>query len=351
MVALPDRRPRARRAADHARGRSCTSSTDPRARAHAGRRSSALAELPLILADASYGTRGPHAPPARRAGAARRRHHRAADRRRGHRGRARARRRGLGDTIARARILLAMGRRVSKRLGWVPFADPITTRSRSSRARNAPLSPASREFLELGAERLAALAAAAARPSRRASGRRADVSRGAAPRCRRAGAAAARRRALRVDAVEHAEQRGRAAGNQTARSSSSIAATTFSASSSGARRAAGRRGTSPACGPSRGRAGRSRSRPGRRSSARRRCRSARGAAPRRTSAARPSSRRRPRPAGTSAAPAPRGDDDDVAAVAPSSRCGRPKWTVRSVPCQLTSLICSCCSSDWSRYGP
>ena len=35
----------------------------------------------------------------------------------------------------------------------------------------------------------------------------------------------------------------------------------------------------------------------------------------------------------------------------SSRCGRPKWTVRSVPCQLTSLIRSWSSSDWWRYGP
>ena len=35
--------------------------------------------------------------------------------------------RGLGDTIVSRGILLAMGKRVSKRLGWVPFADPFYT--------------------------------------------------------------------------------------------------------------------------------------------------------------------------------------------------------------------------------
>ena len=43
--------------------------------------------------------------------------------------------RGLGDTIVSRGILLAMGRRVSKRLGWVPFDEPVLRRpSRSSRA-------------------------------------------------------------------------------------------------------------------------------------------------------------------------------------------------------------------------
>ena len=47
--------------------------------------------------------------------------------------------RGLGDTIVSRGILLAMGRRVSKRLGWVPFAEPFyTTFAFVSRA-NAPL--------------------------------------------------------------------------------------------------------------------------------------------------------------------------------------------------------------------
>jgi len=62
--------------------------------------------------------------------------------------------RGLGDTIVSRGILLAMGRRVSKRLGWVPFDEPFyTTFAFVSRA-NAPLSPASREFLGLAREGL-----------------------------------------------------------------------------------------------------------------------------------------------------------------------------------------------------
>jgi DNA-binding transcriptional LysR family regulator len=66
--------------------------------------------------------------------------------------------RGLGDTIVSRGILLAMGRRVSKRLGWVPFDEPFyTTFAFISRA-NAPLSPASREFLGLAREGLAELA-------------------------------------------------------------------------------------------------------------------------------------------------------------------------------------------------
>ncbi len=66
--------------------------------------------------------------------------------------------RGLGDTIVSRGILLAMGRRVSKRLGWVPFDEPFyTTFAFVSRA-NAPLSPASREFLGLARDGLAELA-------------------------------------------------------------------------------------------------------------------------------------------------------------------------------------------------
>jgi DNA-binding transcriptional LysR family regulator len=68
--------------------------------------------------------------------------------------------RGLGDTIVSRGILLAMGKRVSKRLGWVPFADPFFTTFAFVARANAPLSPASREFLSLARERLAALAQA-----------------------------------------------------------------------------------------------------------------------------------------------------------------------------------------------
>jgi hypothetical protein len=55
-------------------------------------------------------------------------------------------------------ILLAMGRRVSKRLGWVPFDEPFYTTFAFVARANAPLSPASREFLGLARERLADLA-------------------------------------------------------------------------------------------------------------------------------------------------------------------------------------------------
>jgi DNA-binding transcriptional LysR family regulator len=66
--------------------------------------------------------------------------------------------RGLGDTIVARGILLAMGRRVPKRLGWVPFDEPIYDTFAFIARTNAPLSPASREFLALARERLSALA-------------------------------------------------------------------------------------------------------------------------------------------------------------------------------------------------
>ena len=68
--------------------------------------------------------------------------------------------RGLGDTIVARGILLAMGRRVPKRLGWVPFDEPIYDTFAFIARTNAPLSPASREFLSLARERLSALAKA-----------------------------------------------------------------------------------------------------------------------------------------------------------------------------------------------
>jgi DNA-binding transcriptional LysR family regulator len=66
--------------------------------------------------------------------------------------------RGLGDTIVARGILLAMGKRVSKRLGWVPFDEPIYDTFAFIARTNAPLSPASREFLSLARERLSELA-------------------------------------------------------------------------------------------------------------------------------------------------------------------------------------------------
>jgi DNA-binding transcriptional LysR family regulator len=80
--------------------------------------------------------------------------------------------RGLGDTIVARGILLAMGRRVPKRLGWVPFDEPIYDTFAFIARTNAPLSPASREFLSLARERLSELAKALRTepPRRRAPG-------------------------------------------------------------------------------------------------------------------------------------------------------------------------------------
>jgi DNA-binding transcriptional LysR family regulator len=68
--------------------------------------------------------------------------------------------RGLGDTIVARGILLALGSRVPKRLGWVPFDEPIYDTFAFIARSNAPLSPASREFLSLAREHLSALAQA-----------------------------------------------------------------------------------------------------------------------------------------------------------------------------------------------
>jgi DNA-binding transcriptional LysR family regulator len=64
---------------------------------------------------------------------------------------------GLGDTIVARAMLLALGRRVPRRLGWVPFETPIYDEFAFIARRGARLSPASREFLRLAQERLAAL--------------------------------------------------------------------------------------------------------------------------------------------------------------------------------------------------
>jgi DNA-binding transcriptional LysR family regulator len=66
--------------------------------------------------------------------------------------------RGVGDTIVARGMLLALGRRVPKRLGWVPFAEPIYDQFAFISRHGARLSPASREFLRLAQERLATLA-------------------------------------------------------------------------------------------------------------------------------------------------------------------------------------------------
>lgn len=67
--------------------------------------------------------------------------------------------RGLGDTLVSRGIIHSMGRRMPKRLGWVPFAEPVYDTFAFIQRRDARISPASREFLALAEARLRALAA------------------------------------------------------------------------------------------------------------------------------------------------------------------------------------------------
>jgi DNA-binding transcriptional LysR family regulator len=66
--------------------------------------------------------------------------------------------RGLGDTLVSRGILLSLGRRVPKKLGWVPFADPIYDTFAFINRRGARLSPAAREFMSLAEDRMQAMA-------------------------------------------------------------------------------------------------------------------------------------------------------------------------------------------------
>ena len=66
--------------------------------------------------------------------------------------------RGLGDVLIARGILLSLGRRVPKKLGWVPFADPIYDTFAFINRRGARLSPAAREFMALAEERMQGLA-------------------------------------------------------------------------------------------------------------------------------------------------------------------------------------------------
>jgi DNA-binding transcriptional LysR family regulator len=65
---------------------------------------------------------------------------------------------GLGDTLIARGILLSLGRRVPKRLGWVPFADPIYDTFAFINRRGARLSPAAREFMAVAEDRMTAMA-------------------------------------------------------------------------------------------------------------------------------------------------------------------------------------------------
>lgn len=55
--------------------------------------------------------------------------------------------RGFGDTLVSRGVISSMGRRMPKRLGWVPFADPVYDTFAFVQRTGARLSPASREFL------------------------------------------------------------------------------------------------------------------------------------------------------------------------------------------------------------
>jgi DNA-binding transcriptional LysR family regulator len=134
----------------------------------------ALAEAPLILPDASWGTEDPTrrqlAELAQRVGVSIQPQIDVED----IEAALELAVRGLGDTIVARGILLALGSRVPKRLGWVPFDEPIYDTFAFIARSNAPLSPASREFLSLAREHLSALAKALRTdpPRRRAAGGR-----------------------------------------------------------------------------------------------------------------------------------------------------------------------------------
>jgi DNA-binding transcriptional LysR family regulator len=66
--------------------------------------------------------------------------------------------RGLGDTLIARGILLSLGRRVPKRLGWVPLAEPLYDTFAFINRRGAHLSPAAREFMALAEEGMQAMA-------------------------------------------------------------------------------------------------------------------------------------------------------------------------------------------------
>ena len=74
---------------------------------------------------------------------------------------------GVGDTILERGLLVARGGGMSKRIGWVPFADPIMITLAFVTRRDAPLSPAARVMVELVEERLRATSAALAKTPRR----------------------------------------------------------------------------------------------------------------------------------------------------------------------------------------
>ncbi len=67
--------------------------------------------------------------------------------------------RGFGDTLVSRGVISSMGRRMPKRLGWVPFAEPVYDTFAFVQRTGARLSPASREFLLVAEAQLGKLSA------------------------------------------------------------------------------------------------------------------------------------------------------------------------------------------------
>jgi DNA-binding transcriptional LysR family regulator len=61
---------------------------------------------------------------------------------------------GHGDTVVSRGVLWSIGSRLSKRIGWAPFAEPLYDTFAFAWRRGAQLSPAGREFLALAEDRL-----------------------------------------------------------------------------------------------------------------------------------------------------------------------------------------------------
>jgi DNA-binding transcriptional LysR family regulator len=65
---------------------------------------------------------------------------------------------GLGHTVVSRGVLLSLGRRLPRRLGWCPFDEPIFDTFAFVSRRGARLSPAANEFIRIAEARLQSLA-------------------------------------------------------------------------------------------------------------------------------------------------------------------------------------------------
>lgn len=66
--------------------------------------------------------------------------------------------RGLGATVTSRGVLLHLGRRVPRRLGWAPFDEPLLDTMAVITRRGGRLSPAAREFCDIAEAHLASVA-------------------------------------------------------------------------------------------------------------------------------------------------------------------------------------------------